>query len=166
MYADYSQLYRMLSRRYSRSRHDDVCEAIQAAAVVTYEATVLRESPRNLEAYMTTVARRTLTKILNERTRRSSHPLNNSGDHEIYDEEMLVADLPKHDEEIDAHSIIKRLPLQYSDLLRQHYLEGKPLEEIARNSGVSGACIRKRHERALKRARVLFGISTKDSAVP
>jgi DNA-directed RNA polymerase specialized sigma24 family protein len=48
------------------------------------------------------------------------------------------------------------MPENYAVVLRKHYMEGLPLEEIARQEGVSGECIRKRHERALRYARKLF----------
>ncbi len=147
MQVDRNELYRLLTRRYVGTLADDVHEAIQYAVVVAYEASMAREPLQNVQAYVTTVAHRALARTATERRK-----------------VMSVKHLPEeqqgapeaHDDRVDANVILGVLPPRYAEVLRRHYLEGLPLEDIARDEGVSGPSIRKRHERALKLARRLF----------
>jgi RNA polymerase sigma factor (sigma-70 family) len=126
---------------------DDVHEAIQYAVVVAYEASMAREPLLNVQAYVTTVAHRALARTALERRKMmtmETPPEEHEGTSEV------------HDDRVDAHAILGVLPPRYADVLRRHYLEGLPLEDIAREDGVSGPSVRKRHERAIKLARRLF----------
>lgn len=157
MQVNRGELYRFLSRRYSAASSDDVDEAIQHAVTVTYEMSVLREAPNNAQAYVTTVASRALARTVS-RTRSMVHP-DRDEEHGWLPFEQTSSPLvvtPAHDDAVDASSVLARLPEQDAALLRRHYLEGMPFEEIAREWDLKPECVRKRHERALKRARSLF----------
>jgi RNA polymerase sigma factor (sigma-70 family) len=71
-----------------------------------------------------------------------------------------VSKIENHESVIDVADILEQAPDTYAEVLRLHYLEGLPLEEAAEKLGVSGACLRKRHERALKWARKHFAPQT------
>lgn len=151
------ELYRFLSRRYSAASPDDVDEAIQHAVTVTYEMSVLREAPNNAQAYVTTVATRALARTVS-RTRSMVHP-DRDVEYGWMPYEHVASPLvvvPSHDDAVDASTVLARLPELDAALLRRHYLEGIPFEEIARELELTPECVRKRHERALKRARSLF----------
>lgn len=157
MQVNRGELYRFLSRRYSAASSDDVDEAIQHAVTVTYEMSVLREAPNNAQAYVTTVAARTLARTV-ARSRSMVHPDRDEEygwmPYERTSSHLVV--VPSHENDVDASTVLSRLPEQDAALLRRHYLEGMPFEEIARELDLKPECVRKRHERALKRARSLF----------
>jgi RNA polymerase sigma factor (sigma-70 family) len=151
------ELYRFLSRRYSAASPDDVDEAIQHAVTVTYEMSVLREAPNNAQAYVTTVATRALARTVS-RTRSMVHPDRDDEygwiPYEHVSSPLVV--MPTHDDTVDASTVLSGLPERDAALLRRHYLEGIPFEVIAQELELTPECVRKRHERALKRARSLF----------
>jgi hypothetical protein len=157
MQVNRAELYRFLSRRYSAASSDDVDEAIQHAVTVTYEMSVLREAPNNAQAYVTTVATRALARSV-ARTRSMVHPDRDEEygwmPYERTSSPLVVT--PVHEDVVDASTVLSTLPEQDAALLRRHYLEGIPFEEIAREWDLKPECVRKRHERALKRARALF----------
>ena len=152
-----SELYRFLTRRYSAATPDDVDEAIQHAVTVTYEMSVMREAPNNAQAYVTTVAARALARTVT-RTKSMVHPDRDDEygwmPYERASSPLVV--IPAHEDVVDASTVLAGLPEQDAALLRRHYLDGMPFEEIAREWDLKPECIRKRHERALKRARSLF----------
>ena len=157
MHVNRSELYRYLTRRYSGATSDDVDEAIQHAVTVTYEMSVLREPPNNAQAYIATVATRALTRTI-ARSRTMVHP-DRDEEYGWMPYERVASPLvvvPRHDEAVDTATVLARLSAQDAALLRRHYLEGIPFEEIAREWDLTPECVRKRHERALKRARALF----------
>lgn len=157
MIVDRNELYRVLTRKYYGAMRDDVHEAVQHAVVATYEASVLREPPHNVQAYVTTVASRALARS-RAYSRRFVHPERDTFDGWASFEGLAspLVVVEQHDPTMDASIVIKAMPENYALVLRQHYIEGLPLEEIARQAGVSAECMRKRHERALKHARKLF----------
>jgi len=154
---DRNELYRHLTRKYAGARHDDVHEAVQYAVVVAYEVSVLHEPPHNVQAYVTTVANRAMSRTVSN-ARRFVHPERDTFDGwaSLENADSPLITVEQHETSVDAGRVIHAMPDSYADVLRKHYMEGLPMEEIAKQEGVSGECIRKRHERALKFARKLF----------
>lgn len=154
-----SELYRTLSRRFPRAAHDDVEEAIREAAVVGYLADHnVQGTIRNHDAFATTVARRNLSREL----RRQSKLVRPEAEEYISWEDVDREATQHSDQEeqhastIDARDIMGAMPSAYAQVMRMHYLDGLTLDESAQLVGVSAACMRKRHERALKWARKRF----------
>lgn len=152
-----SELYRMLTRRFKYVDTEDVVDAVQTAVATTWEVAILREPPRNPQAYSTVVAHRVMCRMIEHR-RRFFRPYQDlrfgTPDADVMDPSLLTVD--DADSTVDAHTVLESLPVIHADVLRRHYLEGRPLEEIARLEGVTAECMRKRHERAIKHARKLF----------
>lgn len=152
-------LYRVLRRQFPRADHDDVVEAVREAEVVNYLADIRAGgSVRNVEAFSTVVAQRSLGREM-RRQKRLLRP--DVVEHIDWDQiEMMRQTLPNEEETtaatIDAHDIMDAMPDIYAQVMQLHYLEGLTLDEAAKRIGVSAQCIRKRHERALKWARKRF----------
>lgn len=157
MVVDRNELYRHLTRRYAGALPDDVHEAVQYAVVVAYETSVMREPPHNLQAYVTTVANRVMSKHA-ALAKRFVHPERDTFDgwSSFEDDDSPLVTKEDHETNVDAGRVIGAMPDTYAEVLRKHYMQGLSLEEIAKQEGVSSQCIRKRHERALKYARKLF----------
>ncbi|MEY3387211.1 MAG: Sigma-70, region 4 [Bacteroidota bacterium] len=157
MHIDRSELYRLLTRRFNYVDSDDVVDAVQTAIATTWEVAILREPPRNAQAYSTVVAYRAMCRTIEYR-RRFYRPRNEmrfgTPDPDYVEGPLLISD--DSETTYDAHAVLESLPANQAEILRLHYLEGKPLEELARHAGVTAECMRKRHERALKHARKIF----------
>lgn len=153
-----SELYRVLTKSFVNITQDDVREVIQATMVYTWEKTVVKEPPYNQQAYATVVAKRMLMKTIHHR-KRFVYPDREMphGWETLQEEEGYLLCEPPLDEEIDAREVLRGLPEMYSSLLRMHYFEGMPLEEIARSYNIKGPTMRKRHQRALTLARIIAG---------
>lgn len=158
MHIDRSELYRYLTRRYSYVDAEEVNDAVQSAIVATWEVSVLREPPRNAQAYSTVVAHRTLLRYIEYR-RRHIRPVRDEETGWEALESLGAATSPASATEsiVDAHAVLETIPTHYADVLRRHYLEGHTLEELAKADGITPECMRKRHERAIKCARKMFG---------
>lgn len=157
MHINRSELYRLLTRRFVYVDSEDVVDAVQTAVATTWEVAILREPPRNPQAYSTVVAYRVMGRMIEHRRRffRPYHDLRfGTQDNDGIDMALLTVE--DNDVTVDAHAVLEALPANHADVLRRHYLEGKPLEELARTDGVTPECMRKRHERAIKCARKLF----------
>lgn len=157
MEIDRSELYRYLTRRYSYVDVEEVRDAVQSAIAATWERSVLREPPQNVQAYSTVVAQRMLMRQIEYR-RRHLNPtgiLQNGWDDVGY---LGYSSITSRDAEasVDAQTVLNALPDRYANILRRHYLDGHTLEELAHNEGVTPECMRKRHERAIKCARKMF----------
>ena len=157
MYVDRNELYRVLTRKYHGMQRDDVHEAVQHAVVVAYEACIMREPPHNIQAYVTTVASRALARSKSY-SRKFVHPERDTFDgwSLLEEDSSILRATEDHATTVDAGRVISAMPEHYATVLRKHYIEGLPFEEIARQIGVTAECVRKRHERALKHARKLF----------
>ena len=151
-----AEIYTNLSRRFSRVSPDDLDDAIAESHAVAWQARESGVVLHNVDAFCTVVAKRSLSRVM-QRQRRSLYP-----DHDplVAWEELeggsAIAVEEDQDARIDANDVLEEAPDLYAEVLRLHYLEGHTLEDAARTLGVSGACIRKRHERALKWARKHF----------
>lgn len=159
---DRSELYRYLTRRYSYVDVEEVRDAVQSAIAATWERSVLREPPQNLQAYSTVVAQRMLMRQIEYR-RRHLNPsgiLQNGWDDVGYLGHAPVTSRSA-EANVDAQTVLKALPDHYASVLRRHYLDGHTLEELAHSEGVTPECMRKRHERAIKCARKMFVTSDK-----
>jgi RNA polymerase sigma factor (sigma-70 family) len=153
-------LYRVLRRQFPRVDQEDLVEAVREAVVVSYLSDhQLQGGIRNVEAFSTIVARRSLGREL-RRQRRLVHP--DRAEQYGWDE-IDVQTRTMIDEEatcaaaIDASDIMEAMPDNYAEVMRMHYMEGLTLEEAAQRAGVTSECMRKRHERAIKWARRRFG---------
>lgn len=159
---DRTELYRYLTRRYSYVDVEEVQDAVQSAIAATWEVSVLREPPRNAQAYSTVVAHRMLIRQIEYRRRhmRPSYSLPNGWDDLI---ELAPPPISSRcvEAQVDAQTVLEALPCHYAEILRRHYLDGKTLDELARTDGVTPECMRKRHERAIKCARKMFVTSDK-----
>lgn len=155
-----SSLYRVISRQFPSAHPDDVVEAIREAVYVAF--VTVRErclSVYNVDAFMTTVAKRSLSREL-RRQRRMVRPDN--GEHITWDRVESERAEPLDQESahatvIDATDIMQAMPPTYAEVMRLYYLEGLTHEQVAERIGISHACVRKRHERAIKWARKTFG---------
>ena len=108
---------------------------------------------------MTTVAKRSLSREI-RRQRRMVRPDN--GEHITWErvERERIEPLDQesvHATAIDAADIMQAMPPTYAEVMRLYYLEGLTHEQVAERIGISHACVRKRHERAIKWARKTFG---------
>ncbi len=152
-----AEIYTHLVRRYSRVELDDVDDAIAESRAAAWQAREAGVVLHNVDAFCTVVARRSLSRVM-QRQRRALYP-----DHdplvawEDLEGGSAIAVEEDEDVRIDAREILNQAPEIYAEVLRLHYLEGLSFEEAAKQLGVSGACLRKRHERALKWARERFG---------
>lgn len=153
-----SELYRALTRSFVNVTQDDVKEVIQATIVYAWEQAVVKEPPHNQQAYATVVAKRMLMKAIHHR-KRFVYPDRElpHGWETLQEEEGCLLTEPLLDDEIDARELLRGLPDMYASILRMHYFEGVPLEEIARSVNVKGTTMRKRHQRALTLARARVG---------
>jgi len=151
-----AEIYASLARRFNRLGPDDLDDAIADSRATAWMAREAGVTLHNVDAFCTVVARRSLTRMMREQ-RRVLHP-----DHdplvgwEDLEGGSAIAVEEDRDAHIDAHDVLAQAPDLFAEVLRLHYLEGLSLEEAAKQLGVSGACLRKRHERALKWARERF----------
>lgn len=153
-----AELYRVLTRSFINVTQDDVKEVIQATIVYAWEQTTAKEPPLNQQAYATVVAKRMLMKAVHHR-KRFIYPDREMphGWETLQEEEGFLLTERPIDDEIDARELLRGLPDMYASILRMHYMEGLPLEEIARTVKVKGNTMRKRHQRALTLARAKAG---------
>ncbi len=152
-------LYRLLTRQFVGVDREDVRDAIGAAQLVTCErAMMAREPVLNEEAFMTCVARRALNVAVKRKKR---HQFPQEGGDEgwaIFEREYLYVEPAEEiDAVVESHRLFEKLPTRYAEVLRLHYLEGITLDEASKRLGVTAECMRKRHERALRMARRMFG---------
>lgn len=155
-----ASLYRAIKRQFPSAEREQVLDALQEAACVTYMT--MRErcvEVYNVDAFMTTVARRSIAREL-RRQRRMVRP--DAGDYISWD--SVEGDQPTlrdeeayHASSIDAADIMQAMPPTYAEVMRLYYLEGLTHEQVAERLGATPACVRKRHERAIKWARKTFG---------
>lgn len=151
------EVYATLARRYDRAPKEDIEDAVAMAHVATWQAHDSGVPLRNVDAFATCVAKRSLGRIVKNGLR-NVHPDSSDG----FDWETVSTTNDRlHDKqdpytELTAQAIVQAAPESYAEVMRLHYLEGYSLEEAAKLIGVSPECFRKRHERALKWARKKF----------
>ena len=155
-----ASLYRVIKRQFPSAEREQVVEAVREAIYVAFMT--VRErcvEVYNVEAFMTTVARRSIAREL-RRQRRIIRP--DVGDYISWD--AVESDGPSvrdvesdHAASIDAADIMQAMPPTYAEVMRLYYLEGLTHEQVAERIGITPACVRKRHERAIKWARKTFG---------
>jgi RNA polymerase sigma factor (sigma-70 family) len=161
MYRTEAELARSLKHQYPTMPREDVEDAL-GEATLAYERAV-REAQTtvyNIEAYRMCVAKRSL---MRSARRRRTTICNGVSDRDWEQVETAVGatdatETPRLlDARLDVERLLTRLPIHYRQVLKLHYLEGRPLEETARLLGITDVCARKRHERALRKARQLLG---------
>lgn len=151
------ELHRRIHKYYKEALEDDVDEGIAAANLALWEATRKGVVIENQRAFSICVAKRYVAGIMQYRTKHL-HPEQSEGQPvqgtEVWQD--MVSVQSNEYARLDVATILAESPASYAEVLRKHYLEGETLEEIARETGNTSACIRKRHERALKWARKHF----------
>lgn len=154
---DRSEIYRYLTRRYAYVDVEEVRDAVQSAVAATWERSVMREPPQNIQAYSTVVAHRMLLRQIEYRRRHlSPSGMMANGWDDIGYFGHSAASPRTAEANVDALTVLKALPDHYSSILRRHYLDGMTLEELAESDGVTPECMRKRHQRAIRYARKMF----------
>jgi len=159
-----SYLYRLLTRRFPTMHADDVVDAIyEAREAHLQQAMRVGRVVENVVAYTTVVAKRALSRTHRRKMLVLTEEYIGEGQLEAC---LDKADADRFSEEVDALDasiecgrILERIPVNYAEVLRMHYLEGITLDETSKRLGCSPQCIRKRHERALRWARKRFGSS-------
>ena len=152
-----AEIYANLARRFSRLGPDDLDDAIAESRATAWIARESGVTLHNVDAFCTVVARRALTRQMRIQ-RNAIYPDHDPHlDWEDLEGGSAMAVEEDQDTAIDARDVLAQAPELYAEVLRLHYLEGLPLEDAAKKMGVSGACMRKRHERALAWARERFG---------
>lgn len=157
MEIDATQIYATLYRRYERAEHEDIQDAVAESHATAWIARESGKVLHNVDAFCTVVAKRALSREL-QRQLRQIYP-----DRDAYvqwsdlEGGLELSQQPVAEELFDAQAMLDEAPDRYAEVLRLHYLEGKSLEEAAQLLGVSSACVRKRHQRALEWARRRFG---------
>lgn len=150
-------VHRRVHGYYKEALDDDVDEGVGVAKLALWEAAVKGVHIENQRAFSICVAKRYVGSIMRYRAKHV-YPDQEVGTSwqtmESWNQALAVH--ANTQAEIDATTVLRESPMHYADVLRKHYLEGETLEEIARESGTTSACIRKRHERALKWARKHF----------
>jgi RNA polymerase sigma factor (sigma-70 family) len=161
MYRTEAELHRSLKHQYPTMQREDVEDAL-GEATLAYERAVREANTTvyNIEAYRMCVAKRALMRSARRR-RTTVHNGVSDADWERVESAVGADDAtetPRQmDARLDVERLLSRLPAHYRQVLRLHYLEGRPLEETARLLGITNVCARKRHERALRKARALLG---------
>jgi len=156
MEIDAAQIYATLHRRFERAEHEDIQDAVAESHATAWIAREAGKVLHNVDAFCTVVAKRALSREL-QRQVRQIYP---DRDHYVQWSDLeggsSLSEPPVAEEQFDAQTMLEEAPERYAEVLRLHYLEGKSLEEAARILGISSACIRKRHQRALQWARRRF----------
>lgn len=159
-----ADVYRRYERHFPLCSPDDVDDAQSAATIATlYAVRAAREPVHDAPAFEYRVMSRYLMRV-SKRKRKHVYP--DASDDEsgwAQVEESLarqhsISTENTMEDHLETEGVLRRLPSHYAQVLNLHYLEGLTLEEAARRIGVSGMCMRKRHERALKLARRVLGI--------
>lgn len=137
---------------------EDVRDAISSATVVLLERlTIAEKSVDNIQAFVTTVARRILSNIERQRRMLDSSDAWDVARYTKYEQKYLsVDDEATIDDRFETTMLMESLPIPYADVLRRRYLDGYSFEEISAETGISAACLRQRHARALRAARKIL----------
>lgn len=149
MEIDLGAFYRTLARSFRTVDRCDLADAIATSQAVVWEVRDQGTVVHNVEAYCTTIARRYLSR---EIRRQRKHAALDLLDPEVW--ETMTMEEPEV--LVDAHEVLEQAPEMFAEIMRLHYLEGRPFEDIARVLQISPEAARKRHERALKWARRTF----------
>jgi RNA polymerase sigma factor (sigma-70 family) len=150
-------LYRTVAKRFTHAAPDELDDAVSASLVAIWEAREAGVELHRPEAYATTVARRAVGAQIRWRSKNVYPDSDERLDWKMLQlENGVLVEHPDHGAGVDALRVVAEAPTVYADVLRRHYLEGMDFSQIAEIDSVTTACVRKRHERALKWARQHF----------
>jgi RNA polymerase sigma factor (sigma-70 family) len=157
VHIDRDHVYREMIRRFGAGVAEEANDAVAQSAVAIWMARESGTTIYNANAFCTVVAKRALLRAKAWHQRHVYPDRDRKVDWtrvSEWEETMQVE--VNHDAGIDAETIIDAAPENYAEVFRMVYLEGRTMEDIARELNVTPECIRKRHERALKWARNKF----------
>lgn len=158
MKLNYREIARAMQPWRRNSPMEDVRDAISSATVVLLERlTIAEKSVDNIQAFVTTVARRILSNIERQRRVIDSSDAWDATRYMKYEQKYLSVDEEAAlDDQFETTMLMESLPIPYADVLRRRYLDGYSFEEISAETGISAACLRQRHARALRAARKIL----------
>ena len=154
LYERYSARVYYLALRESHSSHDaeDVRAETFLRVLQAIRANQLR-SPAALPAYILGTARNVLHELFSRRRQAGQATEPEAADLSIPSHEKLFLD---SEVRLAIEQVILRLKPRERDLLRMHFYEELPSDEIARRSGIARERIRLVKSRALKRFRECY----------
>jgi len=159
-----ADVYRRYERQFPLCSPDDVDDAKSAATIATlYAVRAAREPVYDAPAFEYRVMSRYLMRI-SKWKRKHLYPDASEDEsgwtkvEEILASQQTTSTTSAMENHLETEGVLRKLPTHYAQVLNLHYLEGLTLEEAAQRIGVTGTCMRKRHERALKLARRILGI--------
>jgi RNA polymerase sigma factor (sigma-70 family) len=149
---------------YLRSRFQLLCEQ-DITEIVAYAESYIWEVQKDgrvvekPDAYAMTIVQRLAIATI-RRNQRHLYPDTDEEDAITWDDLCatcgMLTDSYNPEDDYDAEAVLHEAPEHYAQVLRMHYLEGLDLAQVAKETGLTPACVRKRHERALKWARKYF----------
>lgn len=161
-----ADVYRRYERLFPHCSPDDVDDAMSVAAIAAYHSVhTAREPINDAPAFQYRVMSRFLIRATKRRYRfvfpdQAESATGWDAIEDVRDEGRLLETTETLEDRLETEAILDHLPAHYAQVLNLHYLEGYTLEEAAHKVGVSGPCMRKRHERALKVARKIMGVQS------
>jgi RNA polymerase sigma factor (sigma-70 family) len=162
-----SELYRTLSRRYNGMEGEDIQDALSASTLVVLERSAHLEPIENVDAFMTVVAKRELSKQHKRRMPLVFPDASNLLTWEkIETQTSTCEEIENTENRSDVGRVLDSMPPAYAEVLRMHYLEGMTLQGIADVLQINPCCVRKRHERALRCAKKVFSNNSCIAGIP
>ena len=146
------QEYRQVLARYIESRVNDPIEGEELLSKVEmkiYDNCEKVEGIRNIEAWLITIARNTITDYFREQHKASSKELDIYLPYESYDK--LYEEL-----ELCVPSLIQKLPEKYAKPLADYELRGISQKQLALDYGLSESGLKSRIQRGRKMLKELF----------
>lgn len=151
-----AELYYTIRKHYSSATYEEVLEGYSLARIAEWEMHEQGKEVRNPTAFCICVVKRFVSSEYRWRNKHVYPDRLGDGAEDWDEVEECRGALGMQsnvDAPIDAERVLQQSPPRYAEVLRRHYLEGETLDQIARDTGATPACMRKRHERALAWAR-------------
>ncbi len=146
------QEYRQVLARFIKSRVNDPLESEELLSRVMmkiYDNCEKVEGVRNIEAWLITVARNTITDYFREQKKASSKAIDvnlpEEPSNKLYEELELC-----------VPSLIEKLPKKYAEPLAAYELHGIPQKQLAIDYGLSDSGLKSRIQRGRKMLKDLF----------
>lgn len=146
------QEYRQVLARFIKSRVNDPLESEELLSRVMmkiYDNCEKVEGVRNIEAWLITVARNTITDYFREQQKSSSKAIDVNFSEEPSNQ--LYEEL-----ELCVPSLIEKLPQKYAKPLADYELRGIPQKQLAIDYGLSESGLKSRIQRGRKMLKDLF----------
>jgi len=151
----------VLGRSFPEQPRPDVEDAAQEAALEFLESAPLhiRESGAASARWMQTVARRRMIDVMRHEQHFIRIPYDTApgGDDEDPWEDFSPTESSCVEDRLTVEQLLSTLPPNSEELVRQHYLEGYSIKEIAQKQQCSLDAAKKRHIRAIDRLRKAAG---------